>query len=48
MAVKAGKRVAVRIDPEYKGASRRPYKIDVSWTVNGTNHFKTFPNQKEK
>jgi hypothetical protein len=40
----AGRRVHVRIVPEYHGDSRRPYRIVVRWTVNGRQKTKIFGN----
>jgi len=47
-ALRTGKRVVVWIDPEYEGASRRPYEIIVTWTIDGAESRKTFPNRREK
>ena len=42
---RAGKKVFVDIVPLYKGTSRRPYALEVTWYVNGTRYFKKFPNE---
>jgi LysM repeat protein len=47
-ALKAGRRVSVVIDPEYKGASRRPYKIIVTSTIDGKTSRQEIPNRKER
>jgi hypothetical protein len=41
----AGRRVHVRIVPEYLGNSKRPFAIRVSWTINGREFVRDFPNE---
>lgn len=42
--LKSGKKVYVRITPEYSGASMRPYAIEVNYTVGGETHRRRFVN----
>ncbi len=41
----AGRKVFVVIEPRYAGASKRPFRIDVTWTVDGEKDRHTFPNE---
>jgi LysM repeat protein len=43
--LRAGRKVVVDIDALYHGLSRRPYQLNVSWTVNGHKTTKRFPNE---
>lgn len=45
-ALRAGKRVSVRITPRYKGTSRRPSEIDVRFNVNGKPSSLKFANER--
>lgn len=47
-ALKEGRHVSVVIDPEYEGASRRPYKVVVTWTIDGKTSRQEIPNRKER
>lgn len=47
-ALKEGRRVSVVIDPEYEGVSRRPYKVIVTWTIDGKTSRQEIPNRKER
>lgn len=47
-ALRAGQRVVVSIDPEYEGASRRPYKIVVTWKIDGKISQEELLNRKER
>lgn len=42
-----GHRIYVDIVPEYRGLSKRPFAIDVTWYESGKRHFKTFSNRKK-
>ena len=44
---RAGYRVFVDIVPEYRGASKRPYAIEVTWYDNGKRRFRAFSNSKK-
>lgn len=46
--VKDGKKVEVKIEPQYEGESRRPSNIVVSYTINGETNVKIFPNDLKK
>jgi len=46
--VKDGKDVTVKIEPVYEGDSRRPEAIVVTYSVNGEESVKVFPNNKER
>lgn len=43
----AGHQVYVDIVPEYRGASKRPYSIEVTWYDNAGRLFESFPNSKK-
>lgn len=43
--LRAGRKVVVDIDALYDGPSRRPYQLNVPWTVNGHKTTKRFPNE---
>ena len=45
--VRAGKRVFVDISPQFRGASRRPYKLIVKWYVNSNEFVRSFPNEQQ-
>ncbi|ASY43634.1 MAG: DNA/RNA non-specific endonuclease [Pseudomonadota bacterium] len=42
-----GKRVVVHIVPLYEGTSKRPYRIHVTWRVNGREEFRDFSNESK-
>ncbi|BBD99259.1 LysM peptidoglycan-binding domain-containing protein [Sphingobium amiense] len=44
-ALRAGHKVAIDIDALYQGASRRPYQLNVTWTINGHKSTKRFANE---
>jgi LysM repeat protein len=44
-ALRAGRKVVVDIDALYQGASRRPYQLNVTWTINGHKSTKRFANE---
>lgn len=46
-AVRSGKRVFVDIVPLYRGTSMRPYRINVTWYVDGKRSFTSFPNARK-
>ena len=46
-AQRAGHRIYVDIVPEYRGASKRPYAIEVTWYDNGKRRFRAFSNSKK-
>ncbi|MBR4329993.1 MAG: DNA/RNA non-specific endonuclease [Candidatus Riflebacteria bacterium] len=46
--VKDGKKVEVKIEPQYEGESRRPSNIVVSYTINGETSVRIFPNDVKK
>lgn len=41
----AGRKVIVDIQPVYRGASRRPESLNVSWTIGRVTKFRTFGNR---
>ncbi|MFB9047965.1 DNA/RNA non-specific endonuclease [Sphingobium indicum] len=43
--LRAGKKVFVDIIPQYAGTSRRPYRLTVTWYVNGERNLRNFPNE---
>lgn len=45
--LRAGSRVSVHIVPRYHGASVRPYKIIVTWVVDGRERTREFQNEKK-
>lgn len=45
--LRAGKKVIVHIVPLYEGASKRPYRIHVTWRSNGMEEFRDFSNEKK-
>ena len=45
--VKAGDEVRVEIEPIYDGDSRRPIDIVVTYSINGVEDVRIFPNEKE-
>ena len=45
--LREGKKVVVDIVPLYEGTSRRPYRINVTWRVNGTEEFRDFSNESK-
>lgn len=45
--VKDGKEVYVKIEPVYEGDSRRPVAIMVTYTIDGKENVRIFPNSKE-
>lgn len=45
--VKTGDKVAVRIEPIYEGDSRRPTDVMVTYSINGIEDIRIFPNEKE-
>ena len=48
-ATAQGKAVIVRITPEYRGTSQRPYELDIAYSVGGLTRRRSFPNApKEK
>ena len=46
-ALRGGHRVHVNIIPHYDGASRRPDRLDITWSIDGNEQYKTFPNRKQ-
>ncbi|MBE5869863.1 MAG: hypothetical protein E7294_01175 [Lachnospiraceae bacterium] len=46
-AVRDGKEVYVKIEPIYEGDSRRPVAIVVTYTIDGEESVRVFPNGKE-
>jgi hypothetical protein len=46
-AVRSGKRVFVDIVPHYRGTSMRPYKLIVTWIVDGKESLREFGNEKQ-
>lgn len=46
-AVKEGKEVYVKVEPIYEGDSRRPSEIVVTYTIDGKENVRVFPNSKE-
>lgn len=46
-ALRAGKKVVVYIVPLYEGASKRPYRIHVTWRINGIEDFRDFSNERK-
>ncbi len=46
--VKAGDEVKVKIEPIYEGDSRRPTDIVVTYSINGEENVRIFPNQSKK
>lgn len=42
-----GKSVVVHIVPLYAGTSKRPYRINVTWRVNGKEEFRDFSNESK-
>lgn len=45
--VKVGKEVHIKIEPVYEGDSRRPDAIVVTYSINGEESIRIFPNNKE-
>lgn len=45
--VKDGKEVYVKVEPVYEGDSRRPAAVVVTYSINGEEHVRVFPNNKE-
>jgi len=45
-AIRSGQRVFVDIVPYYRGASMRPYMLNVTWYTNGRRSFQEFQNEK--
>ena len=45
--VKEGKSVYVKVEPHYEGDSRRPSDIVVTYTIDGNENIRIFPNDKE-
>ncbi|BAI98112.1 hypothetical protein SJA_C1-32780 [Sphingobium indicum UT26S] len=43
--LRAGKKVFVDIILQYAGTSRRPYRLTVTWYVNGERNLRNFPNE---
>lgn len=46
--VRAGKEVYVKIEPIYDGDSRRPVAIVVTYSIDGEESVRVFPNEKEE
>ncbi|PTS81087.1 peptidoglycan-binding protein LysM [Sphingomonas sp. HMWF008] len=46
-AQRSGHRIYVDIVPEYRGASKRPYSLEVTWYDNGKRRSETFSNSKK-
>lgn len=46
-AVKEGKEVYVKVEPIYEGDSHRPTAIVVTYTIDGKENVRVFPNSKE-
>ncbi|MGP1568582.1 MAG: DNA/RNA non-specific endonuclease [Peptoanaerobacter stomatis] len=46
--VKSGKEVTVKIEPVYEGDSRRPDAIVVTYSIDGEESVRVFPNNKER
>ncbi|WBQ16352.1 DNA/RNA non-specific endonuclease [Sphingobium yanoikuyae] len=46
-ALRDGKNVVVHIVPVYEGASKRPYRIHVTWRINGVEEFRDFSNERK-
>lgn len=44
-ALRDGQKVFVVIEPHYKGTSRRPYQIAVTWSIDGKEKNRNFPNE---
>ena len=47
-AIRAGKKVRVKITPLYRGLSLRPHLIQVWFSIDGIEHNDDFPNQPRK
>lgn len=47
-AVREGKEVKVKIEPVYEGDSRRPVAIVVTYSTDGKESVRVFPNRKEE
>ena len=47
-AIREGKEVIVKIEPIYEGDSRRPVAIVVTYTIDGKESVRIFPNGKEE
>ena len=47
-AIRAGKKVRVKITPLYRGASRRPSSIHIRYWINGQQFEENFPNEAKK
>ena len=45
--VKDGETVKVKIEPIYEGDSHRPTDILVTYSINGVEDMRIFPNKKE-
>lgn len=45
--VRAGRRVFVDIVPHYRGASARPYKLTVTWQMDGRRQTREFRNERK-
>ena len=45
--VKDGKKVYVKVEPQYKGDSRRPVSIKVTYYIDGEKNVTIFPNSQE-
>ncbi len=43
----AGRKVFVDIIPQYEGTSKRPSRVDVTWSVDGKEYSKYFPNESK-
>lgn len=46
--VKSDKEVTVKIEPVYEGSSRRPEAIVVTYSIDGKESVRVFPNNKER
>jgi LysM repeat protein len=46
-AVRSSKRVFVDIVPHYRGTSLRPFKLVVTWSVDGNKLVRDFPNERQ-
>ncbi|WP_070155642.1 DNA/RNA non-specific endonuclease [Sphingobium phenoxybenzoativorans] len=47
-ALREGQKVSVAIEPHYKGASRRPYEIAITWSIDGKEKNRNFPNEAKE
>jgi hypothetical protein len=45
--LRAGKKVVVDIVPLYEGTSKRPYRINITWRVNGAEKSMDFRNERK-